>query len=179
MNVDLRSASLNLSNMQNATSGGDFRSPTLSFALQSLAIGEGSAAVTIVVVDGVDSNRTDGERQISIALVVDWVSDGVNASITVPPQTLEASYVTSGGTLVTLEVENDDADMISITNNGLSYPATLDIKLLSALTKISVISPSSLLRSGILHVNVATTLPLADTENAEITELNAIIQIGD
>lgn len=179
LNVDLRSNSLNLLNMQNATNGGDFRSPTLNFSLQSLAIGEGSATVTIDVVDGVDSSRTDGERQVSIELLVDWVSDGVNASITVPTQSLIASYVTAAGTLVELEIENDDADMISITNNGVSYPSTLDIKLLSALTKISALSPSSFLRSGTLHVNVATTLPLADSNNEEITELNAIIQIGN
>ena len=179
LNVDLRSNSLNLLNMQNATNGGDFRSPTLSFSLQSLAIGEGSATVTINVVDGVDGSRTDGERQISLELLVDWVSDGVNASVTVPPQSLVASYVTAAGTLVELEIENDDADMISITSNGVSYPATLDIKLLSALTKVSAVSPSSILRSGTLHVNVATTLPLADRDNAEITELNAIIQIGN
>jgi hypothetical protein len=131
------------------------------------------------VVDGVDGSRTDGERQISLELLVDWVSDGVNASVTVPPQSLVASYVTAAGTLVELEIENDDADMISITSNGVSYPATLDIKLLSALTKVSAVSPSSILRSGTLHVNVATTLPLADRDNAEITELNAIIQIGN
>ena len=178
MSIDLRGAPLNLPNMSNANTGGNFKTPTLSFALDGLPVGEGEATVAISLVDGVDNIRRDGERQISVELSVDWMSDGVNASITVPKQTVMPFYITSAGTQVELEVDNFDADLLSVTRAGIGYPATLDLKLLSALSKVDAVSPSSLLRAGIFHIKITTNLPISDFDGNQISELIAIIEVG-
>lgn len=178
MSVDLRATPLNLQNMTNATTGDNFKTPTLSFALDSLPVGAGQATIAISLVDGIDNIRSDGERQIFVELSVDWISNGVSASIAVPVQTVTPFYITSGGTRVDLEVDNLDADFLSVTRAGVGYPATLDMKLLSALGKVDAVSPSSLLRPGIFHIKITTALPMSDSDGNQISDLSAIIEIG-
>lgn len=179
MSADLSASPLNLQNMTNATAGGDFKAPTLSFALESLPVGSGTASVGINLIDGVDNLKSDGERQIFVDFSVDWSSDGVSASITVPAQTVTPFYVTSGGTRVDLEIDNLDADILTVTSGGPSYPASLNVKLLAALNKVDVISPSSLLRAGVFNVMITTTLPIVDSQGATVSELSAIVKIGE
>jgi hypothetical protein len=179
MAVDLSASPLSLENMTNATSGGDFRSPTLRFALSQLPVGEGSADVTIDLVDGEDSVRGDGERRVFVELTADWTSDGIAATITIPQQTVKAFYETSGGTKVDVEVDNLDSDILTVTSAGANYPSTLDVKLLSALKKVESLSPASLLSEGTFTVTVETSLPIVDSNDNLVTELRAVVQIGE
>ena len=179
MAVDLSASPLSLENMTNATSGGDFRSPILRFALSQLPVGEGSADVTIDLVDGEDSVRGDGERRVFVELTADWTSDGVAATITIPQQTVTAFYETSGGTKVDVEVDNLDSDILTVTSAGANYPSTLDVKLLSALKKVESLSPASLLSEGTFTVTVETSLPIVDSNDNLVTELRAVVQIGE
>ena len=179
MSVDLAASPLNLQNMENATSGGDFKTPTLGFALSHIPTGQGSVDVTIDILDGTDSIQNNGERKISIELTADWTADGIDASISVPTQTVSASYDITDGTTVAIEVDNLDSDMLSITAAGANYPATLNLKLLSALNKIQSLSPASLLSAGAFNINVTTTLPMVDSEGNAVTRLGAIVHIGD
>ena len=75
-------------------------------------------------------------------------------------------------------MENLDADTLSITSGGPVYPATLDLKLLSALNKVDALSPASLLGAGTYHVSLTTSLPMVDADGSVVTELNAVVQIG-
>ena len=179
MAVDLSASPLSLENMTNATSGGDFRSPTLRFALSQLPVGEGSADVTIDLVDGEDSVRGDGERRVFVELTADWTSDGIAATITIPQQTVTAFYETSGGTKVDVEVDNLDPDILTVTAAGANYPSTLDVKLLSALKKVESLSPASLLSEGTFTVTVETSLPIVDSNDNLVTQLRAVVQIGE
>ena len=78
-----------------------------------------------------------------------------------------------------IDVDNLDSDMLSITAAGANYPATLNLKLLSALNKIQSLSPASLLSTGAFNINVTTTLPMVDSEGNAVTKLGAIVHIGD
>ena len=179
MAVDLSATPLSLKNMENAISGGDFRSPTLRFALSQLATGEGTVDVTIELVDGEDSVRDDGEQRILVEMSADWASDGVAATITVPQQTVTALYETSGGTKVDIEIDNLDSDILTVTSAGANYPSTLDLKLLSALKKFDSLSLDSFLSEGTFTVTVETSLPIVDINNNLITELRGKVQIGE
>ena len=178
MSIDLSASPLNIDNMTNATAGSNFKTPTLSFGLDSLPVSEGTGTVAINLIDGDDQIKSSAERQIAVEFTVDWVSDGANASITVPAQTVDAFYVTSAGIAVEIAVENLDADTLSITSGGPVYPATLDLKLLSALNKVDALSPASLLGAGTYHVSLTTSLPMVDADGSVVTELNAVVQIG-
>jgi len=178
MSIDLRTTPFNKQNMENATTSGDFNSPILSFDLASLPLGEGSAKVEIYLLDGEDNVKSKGERRIYLELNAQWQSDGVNASITLPIQTATAFYETSGGTRVDLEIDNLDADILSVSSSGVNHPNSLDLKILSDLNKVDFLSPSSLLRPGQFHVKVITNLPKVNNDNTEVTELNVIFQIG-
>ena len=178
MSIDLRTTPLNQQNMANATTSGDFNTPILSFDLASLPVGVGSAKIEIFLLDGEDNVKSEGERRIYLELNAEWQSDGVNASITLPIQTVTAFYETSGGTRVDLEIDNLDADMLSVSSGGVNYPSSLDLKILSALNKVDFLSPSSLLRPGKFHVKVITNLPMVNNDNTEVTALNVIFQIG-
>ena len=180
VNVDLRGAPLDITNIQNAISGGDFESPTLSFGLANLPAGSGSSQITINLFDGADTTIDSGERKVTATLTVDWNSDGTTSSIILPAQTISAFYVNQAGTRVDVAVDNLDADLISVTAAGADLPASLNIKLLSALTKVSsLVSAESLLDSGVYTVQVVTDLPLASDTYTALTELNATLEIMD
>ena len=140
---------------------------------------EGTATVAINLIDGDDQIKSSTERQIAVEFTVDWVSDGANASITVPAQTVDAFYVTSAGIAVEIAVENLDVDTLSITSGGPVYPATLDLKLLSALNKVDCTGLQLLCWArAAYHVSLTTSLPMVDADGSVVTELNAVVQIG-
>ncbi|UVW36133.1 hypothetical protein NYF23_05845 [SAR92 clade bacterium H455] len=172
--ADIRNTPINLLNIQNAESGGDFKSPTLRFGLERLPVGEGSVVVTIDLIDGIDAVRDENERRVFIQVEADWVADGVNATLTVPEQTISAFYVNGSGTKVEVEIDNFDADLITVNSSGANYPTSLDVKWLAVLGKIGFIDLSSLLKEGDYHVSVATSLPLVDAKNAQVNEVNII-----
>ena len=175
--VDLRTAPLNLENIENAISGDDFTTPVLSFELSSLPAGTGTGSVSFVLLDGSDATQDSGERKVSVDLDVEWDSDGASASITVPAQTLDVSYETKDGTSVDVAVSNLDADLLSVTSAGVDYPATLDIKLMAAITKLSSLPLSSLLEAGTYNIQMTTDLPLSASDGTAVTGLSAIIDI--
>ena len=179
ISADMRDAPLNLLNIRNAEAGRDFNSPTLNFGIERLPVGEGSVSVTIDLKDGIDAVRDDNERRVFVEITANWVSDGVNATFTIPEQTIAAFYINRAGTRFDIEVDNIDSDVISISSNGANYPSTLNVKWLSALNKIDFLTPSALLTEGDYHVTVTTTLPMVDANNIEVTEINIIFSIAE
>ncbi|MFW2422382.1 MAG: hypothetical protein ACN4EJ_07190 [Porticoccaceae bacterium] len=179
LSMDLENTPLNLANMQNATSGGNFKTPTLIVALARLPVGQGDATFTMELTDGDDGIRSSGERAVHLTLNAQWQSDGASGSITIPRQEINAYYVNASGDRVDVTVDNLDSDMISLTSNGAAYPANLDIKLLSALQKVAVFSPSSLLSSGSYTVTITTTLPIVDGDENTISQLSTTFKIGE
>jgi hypothetical protein len=177
LSLDLRSAPLSLLNIQNGLNGLDFYSPTLSFGLGYIPTGAATDTVTITLVDGFDSTRDTGERQVSVALNVAWTADGSAAAITVPAQTLTASYITEAGVSVKVSLSNDDADVLSVTSAGASYPAALEVKLLALIAKLNELPLADILSAGFFTIDVTTSIPLKATDSTAVTGLSAIVEI--
>lgn len=177
--VDARSAPLNKANLDSAISGGSFVTPTVSFPLATLPSGSGVATVAMIVTDGSDGDRDSGERQISVQADITWSGDGLRADITAPAQTVSASYETSTGVAVNLEVENFSADVLRVATSGVQVPASLDVRIASLLQRFDALIPASLVRAGDYHVAITTDLPLVDADGNAITELQLLISIGD
>ncbi len=177
--LDLRAAPLNLTNIQNAVYGGDFKTPVVTFGLSSLPVGSGSGIVNLTLIDGLDANRDSGERQVNVQLAIDWDSDGTVAAITVPSQDITASYKTRDGVEVEVEVVNADPDVLSVTGDGAIYPATLEIKLVSLLTQLSGLPIGDILSAGVYHLEVTTSLPLKASSGENVDGLNVIVEIVD
>jgi hypothetical protein len=177
LSLDLRSAPLSLLNIQNGLNGLDFYSPTLSFGLGYIPTGAATDTVTITLVDGFDSTRDTGERQVSVALNVAWTADGSAAAITVPAQTLTASYITEAGVSVEVSLSNDDADVLSVTSAGASYPAALEVKLLALIAKLNELPLADILSAGFFTIDVTTSIPLKATDSTAVTGLSAIVEI--
>ena len=178
ISADLRATPFNLENLENAVSGGGFYSPTLSFGLSQLAVGEGSFVLEIDLIDGEDSYQSDSERRVSAAIAVNWVSDGVSAIFSVPAQTVNLTYVNRGGTRFDMQMINLDADVLSVTSGGANYPDSLNMKLLSLLSKIDFVLPSSLLSEGDFYLNVTTDIPLTNSVNESITDLRVWFSVA-
>jgi VCBS repeat-containing protein len=173
-----QSISLNLENLQNAAANsGDYASPTLRFELQKLATGSGSGTVSMTLVDGDNAVRDSGERTVHVDFTVSWSSDGTTAQVTMPVQTVSGYYYTSSGARIDFELDNLDADTLSVTNNGPSYPSTLDIKLASVIDKLESIGSSSLIRASDYTLQVVTDLPMEDEEGGSITTFESQISL--
>ena len=178
-NVDLRTAPLNLTNIENALYSGDFKTPVISFGLSTLPIGSGAGTVSIDLIDGVDGVIDAGERQVKADIAVEWESDGTTASITVPTQTINASYKTGAGVQIDVQVANVDSDVLTVTNNGVAYPATLEVKLFSLISQLSALPLADILSAGIYHVDVSTSLPLKAATGEILGGVSAIVEIVD
>jgi hypothetical protein len=179
LSVDLRSAPLSLTNIVDGLDGLDFTSPTLAFALSAIPSGTGTETVTINLVDGVDSTRDSGERQVTVALDIEWDADGTSAAITMPVQNITAYYLTREGVQIDVALSNADSDMLSVTSAGADYPASLELKLLSLIMKLSGLPLDDLLTAGVFHIDVTTSLPLVATNGHTVDGLKAIIEIAD
>ena len=177
--VGFDNGSLNLQNLTNAVNNsGNYQSPYINFELQKLATGSGSNSVTIKLVDGADGTRSGGEREVGITANLTWTSDGQTATFTLPSQTLSGYYYDRSGNRYDLTLDNVDSDLLSITSSGVDVPASLNIKLQSLLSKLSSISPGSLLGTGEYHLSVSSTLPLADANGANIDSFAVPIEIS-
>ena len=179
LTVDLSSAPLSLLNIENGLNGSDFISPTVSFGLSAIPYGAGSETVTINLVDGLDASRDVGERQVTVALGFDWDANGTSAELTVPAQDVSAYYVTAGGVQVDVALGNADLDMLSVISSGAEYPASLEVKLLSLITKLNGLPLADLLSAGVFHVELTTSMPLIAPSGLAVEGLKAIIEIAD
>lgn len=177
--VDARSAPLNKANLESAISGESFVTPTVSLPLATLPSGSGAATVAMIVTDGSDGDRDSGERQISVRADMTWSGDGLRADITAPAQTVSASYKTSTGVAVNLEVENFSADVLRVATSGMQVPASLDVRIASLLQRFDALVPASLVRAGDYHVAITTDLPLVDADGNDIRQLELLISIGE
>ncbi|EAS46309.1 hypothetical protein GB2207_00010 [marine gamma proteobacterium HTCC2207] len=177
--VDLRAAPLNLTNMQNAIYGGDFKAPVISFGLAALPTGSGSETLTIALVDGVDSFVDSGERQVYVSLDIDWESDGNTASVIIPQQSVNAYYKTSTGVQIDVQVTNVGADVLKVSAAGANNPATLEVKLLSLISQLSALPLADILDIGVYHLDVITSLPLNAPSGESVDGISAIVEITD
>lgn len=178
ISFDLRSAPLNLLNLTNAADDGDSQDSVLRFSIDSaLPSAEESALVDLYITSGIDSIRESNESQLHCQVVLNWQSNGLSASIVEPPQDITL-VVTKPSLTATTTI--GAFDIFEVSSNEVDDTAVLELKLMTALNEAVRLAPEllmSLLVPRRLHVKVMITLPLTDSEGAEITELNAMMRI--
>jgi hypothetical protein len=178
ISFDLRSAPLNLLNLTNAAESDDSQDSVLKFSIDSdLPSAEESALVDLYITTGIDSVRESNESQLHCQVVLNWQSNGISASIAEPPQDI-VLVVTKPSLTATTTI--GAFDVFEVSTNEVNDTALLELKLMTALNEAVRLAPEllmSLLVPRRLHVRVVITLPLTDSEGAEITELNAMMRI--
>jgi hypothetical protein len=177
--LDARSAPLNKSNLDLTISGGSFLTPTVSFPLAAVPVGSGAASFAMIVTDGADGSRDSNEQQISVRAGITWSGDGIRGTIAAPAQRVSASYVTSSGAAVDLEVENFSADVLQLATSDVQMPASLDVRVASMLQRLDGLIPGTLIQAGDYHVAITTDLPLVDADGNDIRQLELLIAIGE
>lgn len=179
MIVDLSGDAINQQNIDNALNGGDFEVPTVALTLDRTAVDSNTMSLTMTLIDGTDTTADSGERVASLSLDLNWQGNGATATFTAPVQTVEGYFVTSQGVQVDVTVENLDADIITLTTAGVNYPATMEIKLISVLSKLDGLLPSSLLRAGTYTAVVEFTgLPMQTDADETIDSMIIHFTIG-
>jgi len=191
-NIDLQSSSGVLSfgtvtvdsnNLKSATEGGSgYLSPTLTLSLDQIPRIAGSKDydVKVVVTEGSDAVRASGERSAEIAFTLSLSGDGETASLTASAGgSATISYFgSSSSSAATMTINNSDADVISFIPGANGVPATLNLKTLEILNKVSALNPTQILGEGATaHVKV-TGLPLAD-ESGAITSIEGSVVVKD
>ena len=191
-NVDLQSSSGVLSfgtvtvdsnNLKSATEGGSgYLSPTLTLSLDQIPRIAGSKDydVKVVITEGSDAVRASGERSAEIEFTLSLSGDGETASLTASAGgSATISYFgSSSSSAATMTINNSDADVISFVPGSNGVPATLNLKTLEILNKVSALNPTQILGEGATaHVKV-TGLPLAD-ESGAITSVEGSIVVKD
>jgi hypothetical protein len=177
------SSQLNLTNMQNITSSsfsGTKKSPTLSFTLDSVPTGSGTATVKATITDGSDSTRSGTEDQISITVQVNYVGNGTDATLIAPIQDATGSFDKGDGTAVGFTISNLDADIFRITSGTSSDgPARLEIKMAELYEAFinTDNGDSGLLQAGTYNVAIETTLPLQNYANETVTSFSGNVEL--
>jgi len=178
ISFDMLSAPLNFLNLTNAVDGDDFQDSVLKFSIDSaLPAAEASALVDLYITTGIDGIRESNESQLHCQLALNWLSDGLSASILEPSQDITL-VVTKPSLTATTTL--GAFDVFAISSGGLDNTAVLELKLMTAINEAVKIAPElllSLLKPRRLHVKVVFTLPLTDSTGAEINELNVILRI--
>jgi VCBS repeat-containing protein len=174
--------SLNLQNLINAADDNsiNFKSPTLSLELVKVPNGSGTGSITFKIIDGSDASVDSGERTVELTMGIAWTGDGTDAEITIPTQNILVTYSLASGSILTKVIQNLDDDTISVNNNGVDYPTTLDIKFASIIDKLESVGSVSLIEAGDYHISIdAVDLPLLDQNGNDITTVNSAIKIAD
>ena len=181
--ADLRSAPLNLTNIKNGTTSpvGDYSDTLLRFDLNNaLPLGNGTGIVDLYVTTGSDGVRASSESQLHCQLQITWSSDGASASILEPPQDISLKIYRPGGTIITVTI--NEFDIMTVAVDELTGVKTLEIKLLSALSegvRVAGDLLNSLLVPRTLHIKVATTLLINDSEGAVVSEFDSVIRLDN
>ena len=181
--ADLRSAPLNLTNIKNGTTSpvGDYSDTLLRFDLNNaLPLGNGTGIVDLYVTTGSDGVRASSESQLHCQLQITWSSDGASASILEPPQDISLKIYRPGGTIITVTI--NEFDIMTVAVDELTGVKTLEIKLLSALSEGVRVGGgllNSLLVPRTLHIKVATTLLINDSEGAVVSEFDSVIRLDN
>ena len=180
--ADLTSAPLNLANIKNGTSSpvGDYSDALLRFVLKdALPTGSGTGTVDLYVTTGSDGIRANNESQLHCQIQIAWSSDGVSASILEPPQNI---ILTVNRTGLMISTTINEFDIMTVAADELTGAKTLDIKLLSALSegvRVAGDLLNSLLVPRTLHISVATTLLINDSNEAAVSEFDSVISLAN
>ena len=175
---------LNLTNLQNMVDGDSatvFKQPTLSFSLDEVPIGSGTATIRAKITDGTNGERTGTENEISVSVDVSYYGDGTSASITaLAGGTATGSYTKGDGTTATFTVSNGDIDAFGITAGSTvtGLAPSLDVKMGDLYDAfVTGAGRADLLEAGTYHLAIETTLPLQNYANEDVTQFKGQIEL--
>lgn len=203
--ADLRSAPLNLTNIKNgiASPAGDYSEALLRFDLSgALPVGEGTGIVDLYVTVGdtylgtglvyVSDGEGDGgvrlkalqtalngTSQLRCQLQISWSSDGLTASILEPEQEILLEVNRSS---LFFKTTLKSFDIMAVSVDESTGVKSLDIKLLSALSEGARVAGGlldSLLVPRTLHIKVATSLLINDSEGLVVSEFDSVIKLAN
>ncbi|MBF0212590.1 MAG: hypothetical protein HQM00_03380 [Magnetococcales bacterium] len=166
----------NLSNVAHSTG----MAPTINFELDNLTSnrGTGVAIVTATLIDGDDDTRDSGERYLSANTAYNWSNDGTTLTLTAPANGVAAvTYYTANATApAAATLTNTEADLMTVTQDGASVPATLKLKIASLFSRLSATSLNANATAGNYYYKVTITgMPLSacDFDETTCTPANA------
>jgi Ca2+-binding RTX toxin-like protein len=167
----------NLLNFTDADISTVGKSPTLSFTLDSLPTGTGTATVTATVIEGSDGTRSGTEDMITLTVNVAY-NDG---QISMPAGTATGSFDTGNGTSVSFTLDNPTVHAFTIgttaTDTGTALP-TLDVKLGNLYQAFTDGAGSAeVLHTGTYSIAIETTLPLQNTANETVTKFTGSLEL--
>jgi hypothetical protein len=176
---------LNLQNLKNlfdddaATVG---KSPNISFTLDTVPTGSGSATIKATIIDGADGTRTTPENEISVEFGVTYLGNGTAATITATAADATGSYTKGDGTSVSFTIDNTSADVFGVTAGDVrtGVQAKLDIALGPLYDAfIAGAGRADLLEAGTYSIAVETTLPLQNYANETVTKFTTTMKVYD
>ena len=182
----LEGGALDLSNLYDLvgiTKNG--QAPVLKFSLNSIptAGSSGTAVITTRILDGIDATRDDGERVISAEATVDWESDGINVTVTAPPQGSLVKLIGTGGIGIQRTFRNETADVLRFTAAGVNKPASMEMKLTSYISRNVTslgIDLGTFFSAGDYYLDVAFSgLDFRNSEDASFTSVAAGFTLKD
>ena len=182
----LEGGALDLSNLYDLvgiTKNG--QAPVLKFSLNSIptAGSSGTAVITTRILDGTDATRDDGERVISAEATVDWESDGINVTVTAPPQGSLVKLIGTGGIGIQRTFRNETADVLRFTAAGVNKPASMEMKLTSYISRNVTslgIDLGTFFSAGDYYLDVAFSgLDFRNSEDASFTSVAAGFTLKD
>ena len=177
LDTDFTPKPLNLQNLDNALSEGDFRTPQINSVFGYLPTGSGTETATISVFDGLDSTRDPGERHLAIDMVFNWTSDGETLLIDFPVQILDGIYTSEIDTIINITLDNRSANSFTVTKQGIDYANNFDDSFFYTLRKLSGIPIDELLDAGIYTFQIVLSLPLTLIDGSIVTQVDAIVKI--
>jgi hypothetical protein len=178
-NIDMLSQPLNGDNIANLlASDPPAQLPKVSMPIRVIPVGQGSANMAIELYAGNDGLHDKGERYAELSFTLNWLADGLSALFTVPAQNVEGSFITSSGEEVEITIENFDYDVIGVTEGGVNYPRTLDVRFMQVLSKLNGILPANIMTNGVYTAVVTTNLAIVDQDSSPLTRLIVKFRIG-
>ena len=146
-------------------------SPTLNFDLRNTPKITGKSNITLLLKDGLNSNRLENERQIILTVPVTWGPElGQLAAI---GDSSSVQYITADNTLVTTSIVNQEANFITLQGQQMEVAIT---KLFNISSLGTVLENMGVNGTYFYQVQL-DTLPLFDKDNNQVSVIQGIFSI--
>ena len=171
LSLDMKDNAVDLSNLRNLVDGNAATGvgPKFIMVLDRVpAAGtSGSMGLMVSITEGDDATRETGERALTAKLMVNWLSDGKDITLTVPAQSYEASeglVFESDNSTVQVPFKNETTDIFKVNRDAAfaNYPAALEVRAFDLfniskqeIAKLSGVDLGSFFEAGTYFMKIA------------------------
>ena len=152
--------------------------PDISLNLSKIANSDSTAKVRLSLMDGSDTTRIVGERALSFDMELDW--DEQTSTFTLAKTVLSGTATSANGDTFDITLDNDEADVLSVSPNANSVTgASLNVKLASLITKTADVASIDMMSNGnyTLSVETLSGIKIFDATGEEITKIQATVAV--